>query len=114
LFDPIVPQIDVEKFDLIVCNPPYVSAAEFEKLDRNVKDYEPRVALFAGDDGLDVYRRIIEKVDSFLKADGALMLEVGFEQGEAVRELLKKANCFAEVAVEKDHHSNDRVVIAKH
>ncbi|MHC4546775.1 MAG: N5-glutamine methyltransferase family protein, partial [Planctomycetota bacterium] len=56
LFQPIVPQLDVEKFDLIVCNPPYVSASEFEKLDKSVKDYEPRLALFAGDDGLDVYR----------------------------------------------------------
>jgi release factor glutamine methyltransferase len=62
LFAPIVPQLDVEKFDLIVCNPPYVSAAEFEKLNKKVKDYEPRLALFAGEDGLDIYRRIIERV----------------------------------------------------
>ncbi|GAI04275.1 unnamed protein product, partial [marine sediment metagenome] len=44
LFDPLIPQLDVEKFDLIVCNPPYVSTAEFEKLDKNVKDYEPKLA----------------------------------------------------------------------
>jgi release factor glutamine methyltransferase len=113
LFDPLVPQLDVEKFDLIACNPPYVSAPEFEKLDRNVKDYEPRLALFAGADGLDVYRRIIEKVDSFLKPDAALMLEIGYAQGRAVRELLEKANCFAEITIEKDQHNNDRIVIAK-
>ena len=114
LFDPLVPQLDVEKFDLIVCNPPYVSAPEFEKLDRNIKDYEPRLALFAGVDGLDVYRRIIEKADSFLKPDAALMLEVGYRQGQAVRELLEKANCFAEISIEKDpHNNNDRIIIAK-
>jgi len=121
LFDPLVPQLDVEKlvldsdrgFDLIVCNPPYVSAPEFEKLDRNIKDYEPKLALFAGVDGLDVYRRIIEKADPFLKPDAALMLEVGYRQGQAVRELLEKANCFAEITIEKDHHNNDRIAIAK-
>ena len=121
LFDPLVPQLDVEKlvldsdrgFDLIVCNPPYVSAPEFEKLDRNVKDYEPKLALFAGVDGLDVYRRIIEKADPFLKPDAALMLEVGYRQGQAIRELLEKANCFAEITIEKDHHNNDRIAIAK-
>lgn len=113
LFDPLVPQLDVEKFDLIVCNPPYVSAPEFEKLGRNVKDYEPRLALLAGDDGLDVYRRIIEKADSFLKSDAALMLEIGYAQGQAIKELLEKANCFAEITIEKDHHNNDRIVTAK-
>ncbi len=121
LFDPLVPQLDVEKlvldsdrgFDLIVCNPPYVSAPEFEKLDRNIKDYEPKLALFAGVDGLDVYRRIIEKADSFLKPDAALMLEVGYAQGQAIRELLEKANCFAGITIEKDHHNNDRIAIAK-
>ncbi len=121
LFDPLVPQLDVEKlvldsdrgFDLIVCNPPYVSAPEFEKLDRNIKDYEPKLALFAGADGLDVYRRIAEKVDQFLKPNAALMLEIGYAQGQAVRELLEKANCFAETTIEKDHHNNDRIAIAK-
>ena len=113
LFDPLVPQLDIEKFDLIVCNPPYVSAPEFEKLDRNIKDYEPKLALFAGVDGLDVYRRIIETANSFLKPDAALMLEVGYRQGQAIRELLEKANCFAEITIEKDPHNNDRIAIAK-
>ncbi len=113
LFEPIVPHLDVGKFDLIVCNPPYVSAPEFEKLDRNVKDYEPKLALFAGVDGLDVYRRIIETADSFLKPDAALMLEVGYRQGQTIQELLEKTNCFAEISIEKDHHNNDRIAIAK-
>jgi len=113
LFDPLVPHLDVDKFDLIVCNPPYVSATEFEKLDKNVKDYEPKLALLAGKDGLDIYRRIVEKIDAFLKPDGALMLEVSHSQGQAVRGLLEQAGCFAEITIEKDSHDNDRIAIAK-
>jgi release factor glutamine methyltransferase len=112
LFEPIVPQLDVREFDLLVCNPPYVSTAEFEKLDKNIKDYEPKVALFAGEDGLDIYRRICEKADQFLKADAALMLEVGYAQGQAVRELLEQTHCFGEIKIEKDFHDNDRIVTA--
>jgi len=112
LFDPIVPQLDVGKFDLIVCNPPYVSTAEFEKLDKNIKDYEPKLALFAGDDGLDIYRRIIEKADRFLKPDAALMLEIGFAQGKAIKELLEQAGTFGEIRIEKDPHDNDRIATA--
>jgi release factor glutamine methyltransferase len=113
LFEPIIPQLDVEKFDLIVCNPPYVSGTEFEKLSKSIKDYEPKLALYAGEDGLDVYRRIIEKVDDFLKPDAALMLEIGYSQGPAVRELLEKAGAFAEIKIEKDTGDNDRIAIAR-
>jgi release factor glutamine methyltransferase len=113
LFDPIMPHLDAGGFDLIVCNPPYVSAAEVEKLNKNVKDYEPRVALFAGDDGLDIYRRIIAKVRQFLKPDAALMLEVGYNQAQPVRELLEKAGYFGEITFEKDFRGIDRLAIAK-
>lgn len=120
LFDPIMPHLDVEKFDLIVCNPPYVSAAEFEKLDKNVKEYEPKLALFAGDEGLDIYRRIIKDVNQFLKPGAALMLEIGHKQGQAVKQLLEslasardRQASFSKVVIEKDHCGNDRVVIAK-
>jgi len=113
LFEPLVPRLDVDKFDLIVCNPPYVSAAEYEKLEKNVKDYEPKLALFAGDDGLDIYRRIIDKVDAFLKPDAALMLEIGYAQGPVIKELLEQAGAFAEIKIEKDFHDNDRIATAR-
>jgi len=112
LFDPIMPQLDVNKFDLIVCNPPYTTAAEFESLEKNIKAFEPRIALYAGEDGLDVYRKIVEKVDRFLKPDAAIMLEIGYAQGQAVRELLEQVGCFGEIAIEKDYHNNDRIVTA--
>lgn len=113
LFDPVMPQLDVEKFDLIVCNPPYVSATEFANLDKNVKDYEPKLALLAGEDGLDIYRRIVERVGNFLKSGAAVMLEIGYNQRQAVKQLLEQAGCFSGIAIEKDHSDNDRVVIAK-
>ncbi len=112
LFEPLVRQLDVGQFDLIVCNPPYVSSAEYEALAVNVKDYEPKSALLAGADGLDIYRRLIEKADGFLKPGAALMLEIGYAQGPAVRELLEQTEAFAEIRIEKDHQDNDRVVTA--
>ena len=113
LFEPIIPHLDEGKFDLIVCNPPYVSSVEFAALDKKVKDYEPRKALFAGADGLDVYRRIFEKVEQFLKPQAALMLEIGYRQGQAVRELLEQIGCFGEIKIEKDFNDNDRIAIAR-
>ena len=113
LFEPVIQQLDVSQFDLIACNPPYVSTDEYEKLEKNVKDYEPKSALYAGTDGLDVYRRLIIKADDFLKPGAALMLEIGYAQGSAVKELLEQTGVFAEVKIEKDFHNNDRIVIAK-
>ena len=110
LFEPLVPQLD--QFDLIACNPPYVSAAEYEALEKNVKDYEPRIALYAGEDGLDLYRRIVEKVDQFLKPDGVLLLEIGYQQGPAVRGLLEQTGVFAQIRIDKDLQSHERVVVA--
>jgi len=113
LFEPLVPGLDVTQWDLIVCNPPYVSAAEYEALGKNVKDYEPEMALRAGDDGLDIYRRIADQIDQYLKPDGTLLLEIGYAQGPAVRELLEATEQFAALVVEKDANNNDRIVTAK-
>jgi len=113
LFEPLLAHLDVEKFDLIVCNPPYVSQAEYEKLDKCVKDYEPKEALYAGVDGLDVYRRICKKAEDFLKPDAALMLETGCAQGPAVSKLLATSGTFSKITIEKDCHNNDRIAIAK-
>ena len=113
LFEPVIQQLDVSQFDLIVCNPPYVSTSEYENLDKNIKDYEPQSALLAGEDGMDVYQKIVEKVDDFLKPGAALMLEIGYAQGPTVRELLEQTGTFGEIKIEKDFHDNDRIVIAK-
>jgi len=113
LFDPIVPHPDTAKFDLIVCNPPYVSTAEFETLDKNIREHEPKLALLAGIDGLDVYQRILERVDDFLKDNAALILEIGCARGRAVKQLLEKTGIFTEIKIEKDHQNNDRIATAR-
>ncbi len=79
-----------ERFDLIVSNPPYVAAAEWEGLDSVVKDHEPRGALVGGgDDGLDVVRAIVSGAAGRLREGGALFLEIGMSQGPAVLKLLE-------------------------
>jgi len=112
LFDPVLPQMDTAKFDLVCCNPPYVSHTEFEQLDPNVRLYEPELALLAGTDGLDVYRRIAESVHRFLKDNAALILEIGYAQGPAVTQLLEQTALFDQIKIEKDMNNNDRVVTA--
>jgi release factor glutamine methyltransferase len=113
LFEPIIRQLDAPAFDLIVSNPPYVSEPEFEKLDKNVKDYEPHLALQGGFDGLAVYRRVTDQVNNFLKLDGALMMEIGYAQGSAIRHMLEATALFASITIEKDLSNNDRIAIAK-
>jgi release factor glutamine methyltransferase len=112
LFDPLIGGLDETSFDLVVSNPPYVTSAEMETLDRNVKDYEPVSALHGGVDGLDVYRRILERIEPFLKEDGVLMLEIGYRQGPAIRELLEATCLFAKITIEKDRSDNDRIATA--
>ena len=77
-----------EKFDAVVSNPPYVPAGERETLHPQVKDYEPARALFAGVDGLDVYRRLIPQAWDALKPEGLLALELGHGQRDALAALL--------------------------
>jgi release factor glutamine methyltransferase len=113
LFEPVTPRLAGDKFDLIVCNPPYVSAAEYEALAKNVRDYEPKLALFAGADGLDICRRVIQESGAFLKPGGVVMLEIGSSQRQAVKELLEQTGTFAEIRIEKDFQNHDRIAIAK-
>ena len=75
-------------FDLIVSNPPYVSAAAFSGLQREVRDHEPQVALSPGEDGLSVIRRLLQDGSKFLKDDGLLITEIGFDQGEATEAMI--------------------------
>jgi release factor glutamine methyltransferase len=113
LFEPVTAKLPGDRFDLIVCNPPYVSAAEYEALAKNVRDFEPRLALFAGPDGLDIFRRVIKEAGAFLKPGGALMLEIGFSQGRAIKESLEQTRTFTEIRFDKDLQNHDRIAIAK-
>lgn len=79
------------EFDVIVSNPPYVSAEMMAGLQREVRDHEPLVALSPGPDGLSVIRRLISEAPAFLKDKGYLIMEIGFDQGEAVKDLVGKS-----------------------
>lgn len=78
----------LSQFDLIVSNPPYVTEAAFPSLQCEVRDFEPRVALLAGNDGLDVIRRLLNAAPAYLKPGRFLIFEIGFDQHEAVSHLI--------------------------
>lgn len=77
------------KYDVITANPPYISPKEYAELDAIVKNYEPRLALEAQDDGLELYKRIAEKLDEHLADEGAFFAEIGYGQKEAVEKIFK-------------------------
>ena len=97
------------KFDIIVSNPPYIATAVIETLEPEVREHEPMLALDGKEDGLFFYRRIVAECGAYLNRGGRLYLEIGFDQGQAVRELLETAG-FTEVQVVQDYAGLDRVV----
>ena len=112
LFEPIIEGRDQAHFDVIVSNPPYIATDQYHQLDKNVKDYEPELALHAGADGLDVYKRIIAQTPEHLKPDAKLMMEIGYDQGQAIKKLLEESQAFTDITIEKDFAKNDRIVTA--
>ncbi|WP_353093697.1 peptide chain release factor N(5)-glutamine methyltransferase [Tissierella praeacuta] len=103
--------LDLEKqFQIIVSNPPYISTEEIQSLDITVKDFEPRIALDGGFDGLDFYKRITPESKRYLKDNGLLIYEIGYNQGKSVRDILIKEG-FREVFILKDLQGHDRVVL---
>lgn len=107
LFDNIT-----ETFDVIMANPPYIPTGEILSLMPEVRDFEPKNALDGGADGLDFYRKIAGQVKDYLNPGGYVYMEIGYDQGEAVSELMRNAG-FTEVEVIKDLARNDRVVKGK-
>ncbi len=75
-------------FDMVVSNPPYVASRDRHNVQREVRDFEPEIALYGGEDGLDVYRRLIPEARRLLKPGGWLIMELGFETADPVREML--------------------------
>jgi release factor glutamine methyltransferase len=101
-----------EQFEIIVSNPPYVAMAERDSLDVEVREYEPALALFAGEDGLDVYRRLIPSAFDALTPGGFIVLEIGYGQSAAVSELLARAG-FAQIEFVPDLRDIPRVACAR-
>jgi len=99
-----------ESVDFVVSNPPYVGEAEPDKVQRQVREYEPKIAVFAGPQGLDVYRRLIPQALRVLKPGGWLVTEIGFSIEQPVRTLL---DGWSEVRVNTDLQGIPRVVLAR-
>ena len=105
---------DIEKFDLIVSNPPYIPMKEKENLQDEVKNFDPNLALFAPDDkGIEFYKKIIEGSRKFLKPNGFLAFELGINQSEYVKDLLNQ-NLFKSIQTFKDLANIERVIIAQY
>ena len=114
LFEPIkmIESPEARRFDWIVCNPPYIKNIERESLSPDVRDYEPEIALFAGDDGLAVIRRLIAEAPQYLVPQGQLLFEIGDTQADAVRALLAAEPSYCAYEFLKDYAEKDRLVLA--
>ncbi len=101
------------KFDLAISNPPYIPKDTYDKLPKEVKNFEPKIALLGGEDGLKHIREIIKKAPLFLKENGWIILENHFDQGEKVRKLLIQ-NSFKSVEIVKDLSGIGRFTIGRY
>ena len=101
------------KLDLAISNPPYIPQDTYEKLPKEVKNFEPKIALFGGEDGLKHIKEIIQKAPLFLKERGWLILENHFDQGEKVKKLFIK-NGFTSVEIVKDFSDVGRFTIGRY
>lgn len=99
-------------WDLIVSNPPYIAIADRTALSADVRDYEPNTALFGGEDGLDVIRALIVEAANAIRPSGALILEIGAGQAEAVSALLSATPAFRDISFRADLQAIPRVVVA--
>ncbi|MCM3760072.1 peptide chain release factor N(5)-glutamine methyltransferase [Alkalihalobacillus oceani] len=100
------------RMDIVVSNPPYIPLAEEEELAVHVKEHEPHLALFGGDDGLVLYRRMVSRLPAVVKDEAIIAFEVGVGQAEAVREMLQQAFPIAETEIRRDINGKERIVLA--
>jgi len=98
---------NLPKMDIIVSNPPYIAANIIDTLDKSVKDYEPTNALDGGETGLYFYEKIANEARNFLKENGVIFLEIGYDQGEKIKNIFKN---YKSVIIIKDYANLDRIV----
>ena len=97
-----------DKFDIVVSNPPYIETSVISSLMKDVSEYEPKLALDGGEDGLIFYKKTVNNIRKILKPGGELVFEIGYNQGKSVSEIMEKD--FSFVQVSKDFGNNDRMV----
>ncbi len=100
-----------EPVDVIVANLPYISSKVYPELDADVRDYEPKVALESGMEGLDAIKQLLHQATHYLRPEGAIFLEIGYDQGEAVMALANAClpNAY-HISLRQDYHGHDRLV----
>lgn len=99
-------------FDIVACNPPYVSYSEQPLIEKNVKDFEPHKALFSPDNGFFHIKELVKNAPAIMRKGGLLLCEIGWTQGEKTREIAFKTGRFKEVEILKDYSGNDRLLKA--
>ncbi len=110
--DVLTDKCDFGKYHALVSNPPYIQNKVLSTLPDDVKNYEPQYALDGGDDGLCFYRRITELAKDLLIDGGILVFEIGFDQGEQVKQIIKDTHLFQDVKITKDFAGQDRMITA--
>ncbi len=105
-------ELQDNKYDIIISNPPYVSGSCIADLQPEVQ-FEPSIALDGGIDGLDFYRKIINQAPRYLAKNGLLIIEIGFDQAENIKNIFQKSGNFEIIEVMRDYSNIDRVIIAK-
>ena len=110
LYKTNVDKFNIGKYDLIVSNPPYIKKNKIKYLDKDVAYYEPLLALDGGLDGLSEIRKVISKASELIKKNGKFILEIGFDQGNIVINLLKRKGFYIN-SIKKDFANNDRCIV---
>jgi len=111
LYKSDVDKFNLGKYDLIVSNPPYIKTFDLKYLERDVAEFEPRLALNGGLDGLSEIRKVIKKTSELIKKNGKFILEIGFDQKNRVIELLNRKGFYIN-STQKDFANNDRCIIS--
>ena len=106
-----IDNFNIGKYDLIVSNPPYINQFDLKNLDKEVIDFEPKLSLDGGLDGLSVIRKVVKKASELIKIKGTFILEIGFDQKERVKKILKNKGFYINKVL-KDYSNNDRCIIS--
>jgi len=110
-FHSSVDNFKIGKYDLIVSNPPYIELSSLKYLEKDIISFEPKLALSGGLDGLSKIRKVINKAKSLIKKNGKFILEIGFNQKNKVKKILKKEGFYVNKSI-KDYGNNDRCIIS--
>jgi release factor glutamine methyltransferase len=100
-------------FNIIVSNPPYIAANDYEELPASVKAFEPREALFAGESGLEFYEKLIYQADGYLQKNGWLLLEIGAKQEAGIRGIIEGSGFYDSIEMRRDYAGLPRVIKAR-